>query len=239
MATYTTPQVSPTALWEDFVDIFYSPRRVFERRQNGRWGVVFFALTTLLVLLSFEVHVTTAGVRDTEFQRAVATLPQSGTRIPEGELRAARSKIETIGTILVALTIPVKLAISGLVIWGVAALFGARWSFGNAMTVSIYASFPLAVQGLSIAMQAMVLDSAHLTSHYAFDVGIARLLDPVTTPLPLLAAVEHLNIFVLWEVLLVALGVRIIAPLSWRAASATAACMWLAGLLPALVGSIV
>src|SRR5690606_25497913 len=42
------------SLWEDFVDIYYAPRQVFERRvEGGRWGIVLLIVTAVMALLYF------------------------------------------------------------------------------------------------------------------------------------------------------------------------------------------
>src|SRR5690606_39925611 len=54
VTTSTALTEGSASLWEDFVDIYYAPRQVFARREEGgRWGIVLLILVGLMALLYF------------------------------------------------------------------------------------------------------------------------------------------------------------------------------------------
>ena len=64
--TETTVAAAPppekAARWEDFVDIFVSPREVFARREDGRFVVPLIFVTLVMVGLFFAMHSALAAV---------------------------------------------------------------------------------------------------------------------------------------------------------------------------------
>src|SRR6476659_3692268 len=68
------PVPSKTSLWEDFVDIFYTPSSVFARRAEGKFGMPLLILVAAATVLFFLTKNATQPIMDAEFARQSAAM---------------------------------------------------------------------------------------------------------------------------------------------------------------------
>ena len=66
------PTPSSPGLWEDFIDIFYQPSQVFERRREGKFGLALLVLVVISGILFFALRNGIAPIMDAEMAKAAA-----------------------------------------------------------------------------------------------------------------------------------------------------------------------
>src|SRR4051812_66684 len=95
----TAPNVEPTpskaSLWEDFVDIFYTPSSVFARRADGKFGLalrVLVAAATALFLLTKNAR---APIFDEKYAGKTAGARAKTPKTPADQMASGRKFFET------------------------------------------------------------------------------------------------------------------------------------------------
>lgn len=228
----TQTVVAKASRWEDFVDIFISPKEVFERRRDGRFGVALAVLTVLLTVLTYGYYSALSTAFEGDIARSAALAGEEAAQSMEMMAKFGQS-LAIFGSLL---TVPLGVFFSGLCIWIVARVFGGRLSVGLGVTIATFAAFPRIFTMLSGILQGILFNPDSLTRISA---GPARFLDPGTTSTAMIAAASRIDLFVLWSVILTAIGLRIIAGLRQSSAYMAAILLWLAGALLAMGSSII
>ncbi|MBA3656745.1 MAG: hypothetical protein H0W69_05260, partial [Gemmatimonadaceae bacterium] len=67
-------------VFDDFVDIITSPSRVFERRQDGKFGTHLLLLTLICVVLFFVFKNAMEPIFDAEFSRNAAKMMEKNNQ---------------------------------------------------------------------------------------------------------------------------------------------------------------
>ena len=73
-AVSVDPAPEKAGLWEDFVDIFYTPSSVFARRSDGKFGMPLLFLVVVGTVLFFLTKNATQPIMDAEFARQSAKM---------------------------------------------------------------------------------------------------------------------------------------------------------------------
>jgi hypothetical protein len=230
-----SPPAGPAAgapIWEDFVEIFFSPGRVFARRRDGRFWPALVVLTLVSVFLFFAMQNVLADVFRAEFERELAGAAAEGVPITVQPTEEMRRMGLLFGTVALLVVMPIGAFLIGLVIWVFARLFGSAVPYGVAVAVAVYSEFPALVQGLTMIAQGLVLNP---TSTEQLSVGPGRFLDREDTPALLFTVLHQLDVFVIWSAVLMAIGLYVAAGLTRGQAATVAAIAWLLGLIPTLV----
>lgn len=219
-----------TPIWEDFVDIFYAPSEVFDRRRAGRFGLALLILATVMGLLFYASQFFLAEVMEAEFARAMEGQPVS----PE-EMAQMRQMSGIIGTVGFIVTLPIGVLVVAVVLWLVGKLFGSVATFAAAAMVATYAQAPKVLQQLAAIVQGFLIDP--ITSIYQVTLSPARFVDPDTTSATLAALLARADVFVIWSVVLLGIGLHVVGRVPKAQAYLAAAIVWLLGCIPILLGA--
>ena len=106
-----------------------------------------------------------------------------------------------------------------------------------AMVIATYSQFPRLIETISSALQGLLLSPASITSRYSVSLSPARFLDPDTNPF-LLSVVGAIDVFTLWSVALVAVGIYVTARIGKDRAAIVGALVWVVGLVPAIFAAL-
>lgn len=218
--------------WDDYLDVFVSPGRLFERRSDGKFGHAMLVFIIAAAVLYFATRTAMQPIMDAEFARGMAKNPNL---TPE-QMEAGRKFAGIAGGIFVLVGTPILMLVLGLVIWIAARIVGKSLSYAQGATIATFAMFPRLVDAVVNAVQALMMDEASLTSRYKVSLGIGRFLDPDNAML--LALVGRLDVFTLWITALIAIGIKVMTKASTGQAVAAAALVWVIGALPALLQAI-
>ena len=232
------PTPSQTSLWEDFVDIFYTPSSVFARRAAGKFGMPLLFLVVVCAVLAFLTKNAMQPVMDAEFARRSAEMMRKNPQLTSEQLASGRGFFETFGPIFFAIGITVSVFGTGLVLWAVGKLFDAKESVAAAIMIATYAEMPRLVQILVNAAQGLFMAPEKLTSMYSIGFSPARFMDPDHASSVVMALASRVDPFVIWITVLLAIGLHVVGKIPKQQAYIAAAIVWIVGALPAVFGAL-
>jgi hypothetical protein len=225
----TAPAPKRASLWEDFVDVLYAPRAVFERRRDGRFGaalLVYVAIATAIAAFTMPMM---APIFDRQLDRQIAQMREQGAG--EQQIATARSMIQKMqgpvaGAIGGAVSSAGAVLLVGLLLWAVGKAIGSEATLPQSMMVSTYANVPRILGMILTGALLLFADPASLSSVAQLTYGPARFMSPDSDPV-LLAFLQRIDLFTIWVTVLLGVGLAVVGKLSRGKALAAAACVYL------------
>jgi hypothetical protein len=215
--------------WDDYLDVFASPGRLFERRSDGKFGHAVLVFIVAAAVLYFATRTAMQPIMDAEFERGMAANPN----LTHEQMEAGRKFAGIAGGIFVIVGTPIMMLLLGGVTWIAAKIVGKSVSYAQGATIATFAMFPRLVDSVVSAVQALLMDEASLNSRYKVSLGVGRFLDPDNGVL--LALVGRIDVFTIWVTALIAIGLKVMTKATTGQAAAAAIFVWLVGALPALL----
>ena len=229
----TPPPAKPTALWEDFMDIFYAPSSVFRRRENQSPWPTILIITVLLVVVGFATYGAMSGLIEMEVRRQLAKNPQ----ITQDTINTAM-KFTSWSTRLGPVFYPVILMIAAFFVWLLGKAVGSKQSYQTALMIVTYASILDVVKAIIGGAQALVMDTSSMRSIYALATGPVRFVDTATASPVMVALLNRLDVFTIWYAVLLGIGMHVAGKVSKQNATIFAILYWLLITLFAWVGAM-
>ncbi len=232
----TTPAAAPasdrSSLFEDFIDIIFSPAKVYARRATSGFWVPLLIISVLTGALFFGNYGTMESMLRGESERRVAKMieanPSEAAQIQE-RMTSARG-IEEVMSKVVGFIIMVPLVmIVALVVLLVGKLFDAALTFRAAAVITTWAYVPKVIEQLGIALQGILLDTSALRGRYQLTLGAGRMLDPDTTAPWLVSFLGRVDLFTIWVTVLIGIGISVIGKVPRARAMMAAALIWVVG----------
>ena len=229
-ATAPAPATPENAsFFEDWIDIFYAPSSVFRRRENENpWKPLLFVVIVLAVL-SFFTFSAMQPIAEAEMMRSMAK-----QQLPPEQIERAKTIGMGIAKWGAILFFPIAILVLALVVWLLGKAFGSKQTYGTALTVSSYAYAPRVIGVILVAIQGLVMDISKMTAAAQVTISPARFLDPATANPILVAVLARLDVFIVWETVLLAIGVYVTGKITKENAVVFGIVMWIVGTLPAL-----
>ena len=212
----------PAPLWEDFMDILYAPSSVFRRRENQSPWPVILIISVLILLISFATYNAMSGAFETEIRRQLAKNPQMTQDLIEKAI-----KFTSWTTRLAGLFYPIVIAVAALVAWVIGKVVGSKLTYQIALVIVAYASIVDVLKAIVTGAQALLMDSASLTSVYNLATGPARFVDPTTASPMTLAILNRFDLFTIWYTVLLGIGMHVAGKVSKQSATMFAVVYWL------------
>lgn len=232
-----TPAPAKAGLWEDFIDIFHQPSAVFERRRDGQFGLALLVLVVLSTVLYFALQNGLAPIIDAELSKQIAAMSAKNPQITAEQLTGTRSMMEKFAAFGTVIFVPLGVLITAALLWLAGRLVEAKIAFGAAMMIATYSQIPKIAELVINAVQGLLLEPEAITSRYSVSLGIARFLDPSTNPV-VMTLVGGLDLFTIWTVVLMAIGLSVVGRIPLKSAAIAATAVWFVGLIPALFQAI-
>lgn len=232
------PVPEKAGLWEDFIDIFYQPSAVFERRRGGQFGLALLLLVVVTAILFFALRNGLAPVIDAEVAKQAAAMAAKNPQISADQLAANQKMMEKFAVFGVAVFVPIGILITGVALWLVARLVDAKVAFAAAMMIATYSQFPRLAETILNALQGLLLPPESITSRYSVALGPARFFDSPTADPILVTLLGGLDVFTLWVAVLLAIGLSVVARVPLKRAAIAAGAIWLITLLPELYAAL-
>lgn len=234
--TDSTAGLAPpkAALWEDFVDIFYQPSDVFDRRRDGKFGYALLFLSVALGLLYLLFQNGLGPILDAELARSNAMMAASNPQVTAEQMATGQAMMEKFAAVGYVIGMPIAVVLMGIVLWLIAKLFDVKQSVSVAIMIVTYAQFPRLIDLCVSAVQGILMAPESITSRFSVSLGVARFLDVTTINPVLLAFVGSLDLITLWVTALIGIGLYVTAGIKKEQAAIAASLVWLAGLVPAL-----
>jgi hypothetical protein len=222
--------VEKASVIEDFVDIFYAPSKVFERRRDGQFGLALFLLFVLMIVLFFATRAAMEPIYDVMIDQQVAALEKSQPNLNDEQRAGMRSMMEKTFMIGPLVAVPIIVLVVGVTLWFVGKLFDSKQTFGQAMMVSTYAQVPRFVLGsLVSALQAFAMGSDTVTSPFAYSIGAARFAPEAS--LMTQSLLNRFEVFTIWATILLGIGLHVTGRVPKRQAFIAAAIVFVLGTL--------
>jgi hypothetical protein len=233
----TTPAPAKTSVWEDFIDIFYAPSQVFERRRDGRFGLALVVVTVVLSLLLWLSMTYLAPLYDAEFNRQMANAMRDNPQLTQEQVEQMRG-FQRFGAMFGIVAFPIVAMLTGLVLWLVGKLFDSQQTLGQGLMVGTYAQFPRIIDWIVRNAQGAILGPESVEPKYGVSLSLARFLDQSSVSPILYELAARLDLFTIWVTVLLAIGLHVTGAVPKGRAYAAAAIVWLVGALPAVLAAV-
>ena len=199
------------SLVEDFIDIFYAPSTVFARREKSGFWIPLLVITAVSALFAFASRSVFSQIFDAEYSRGVAKAMAKDPRITQEMMDKMRPIQEGVAAFFVYVGTPVAIFFTALLIWLVAKMFSAKFTYGQSVLITTLAWIPRLVGGLLGVLQVLLMDTTNVTSPYSLSFSPARVLNPDTMNGKLYAILGSFDVFAIWFTVLIGIGIAVIA----------------------------
>ena len=220
------PAKTPASRWEDFLDIFYSPTSVYERRANDSPWPTIFIVTVLITLVTVLTFNAVSPVVETELRQQFAKAAQKTPQITQ-DIIDKQVSFGMLGKKYGVVFFPIGALIGALFIWIVARVVGAKETYQGALVAIAYSSIIVVVQAIVVGAQGLVMNVSNLTSMDQLSLSAARFADKATMSPALYAVLKQIDVFGIWALVVTAIGVRVTAKTTRERAIAYAVVWWL------------
>lgn len=202
-------------LFDDLVEIFVSPSKVFERRRDGRYGVLLVTLMVLTLVIMLATMGVSAPFWDAQFDLTIRQAAAKGQAMPpEASGEAARTVGLWMATIGGAIFVPIFVWFGALFVMVGAKVAGTSLSFRQGATIFTLAGVPRLLSPIAMAVQGLVLPASEITSVYSASLGPARFFDPMTTPSAVMSVLSNFDLVTLWAFALIGIGISVLGRVS-------------------------
>ncbi len=199
------------SLLDDLLEIFVAPSKVFERRRNSGYGMLLLTLVILLVLISVATMSLTAPYWDAQFDMGAKLAAAKGEPLPaEATGPMARTAGRWFGVLGGVIYVPIMVWLGGLFVMISSKIAGANVSYKQGTLITTLAFFPRLLAPIIMSVQSLMVSPESIRSFSDGAVGLARLVDPLTTNPILLSVLTNFELTNLWSFALVAIGIRVI-----------------------------
>lgn len=231
----TDPMISPTptsavpaktSAWEDVLDIFYSPREVFERRRDGKYLIALLVLCLLTVVVYFLSLQMNEALQEVEMAR---TFRERGLT-PDQMAQAKAGAAKFAGLIVYFLPVFVAIGswISGGIITLLGKMMGGKFTFAQGTAIAVLASMPELLGRVLVGVQSLFIDTSSAAHRYVFSFNASRFL-PGGTNNWLLKLGALADPFVIWGIVLIGVGAFVIGRMEKEKAAVLAIVVALVG----------
>jgi hypothetical protein len=234
----TPVPAAKASTFEDFVDIWYKPAAVFERRQPvGFWTpfLVVTALTGIIIWFSTPVM---QPIYESVFNQGAARIMARNPQMTPEMMDRARATMTRFFPVFAVIGTPFRVFTLGLFLWLCGKLVKATEGFGTALGVAAFASLPRILESLIYAVQAALMDPTKLDGPSRLMIGPSRFVDPASVSPIVVVLLSRLDLFTIWVLVLVTIGLSVTGRIPRGRAWAATAVLWVLGTLAAVGGAL-
>lgn len=229
---------SSAGIVEDFIDIFYQPATVYDRRRSSSAWIPLIAVTLVVGIGYLASAGAMQPLLDAEFERGMRAAMEANPSMTPEMMQQGRAVGEVMAKVGAFVGTPLSIVFVGLALLLAGKLVDAKQSAGASIMIAAYAFVPRIVAAVLMPIQLRFVDPASLDGMYRLSAGPARFLDPDASAPMLVAVAGRLDLFVLWSTALLAIGISVVGRVSRGSGWVAAGIVWLLGALPALWGAI-
>ncbi|WP_396219960.1 YIP1 family protein [Gemmatimonas sp.] len=217
---------SKGSVFEDVLEVLWAPAKVFDRSRANGVGMYILVLTAITLVIVLATKGLIQPYIDANFDVQLQQMAARGKPMP-AEALAAAQKFAVYGFIATGvLMIPIGAVITGLLIFVGGKVVSARSTFGQAMLIATLASVPRVLSFIATAVQGALADPQSIRSFSDASLGAARFVDPVATSPALMAILANLDIFNVWQFVIMAVGISVVGRVERSAAVIGALVAW-------------
>jgi len=227
-----------SGVFDDLLEVLFSPAKVFDRARDNSSGTYLLVLTIAIAVVVFATRSLIEPYMDAQMDLQVLLAARSGQPVaPEmaATMRSAGMWSFIGGSIVM---IPVGALLTALFIWLGSTLVKAPLRYGQALVIASLTSVLRLLAMIATAVQGALLDPVSFRSMSDASLGGARFLDPETISPLVMQVTANLDLFNIWQLVLFAIGISVIARVNRGTGAAAAVIGWSIGvgltLIPAL-----
>jgi hypothetical protein len=221
-----------TSVWEDFIDILYTPAAVFIRRQRAGFWIPLLVVTLAVGGLMFANAGILEPILSAEYDRGLDAVMRKNPQMTPEMAEQGKSLMQTFARVGALVFTPIAIFLIGFTLWAVGKLFDAKESLRVAMMVSAYSFVPRIIEAILVSVQGAMLNTSAMDSRFRLTFGVGRFLNPNTTPPLMLQLLGRVDLITIWITILLAIGLSVTGRISRVKAAIAAALVWLLGALP-------
>jgi hypothetical protein len=197
----TEAPVEKAARWEDFIDIWFSPRQLFARRANDSWAVPMLVIALASLALAFAFR---------PVQQAMQQAAMADRGMTEEQMAAARNMtgvMSIIGVIFAPIGMTVAVLIASLFTWIAAKIASVDVPFRRALMITAFVTFVTLLQQTigSILMSLKLSKGQEIDIVKDNSFGVLRFMEPSQINDIVVALLSRLDIFAIWTMVLYAI----------------------------------
>ena len=226
-----------TSLWEDFIDVLFSPASVFRRRQQGSWVKPLLIVSIAISVVVFASMGVLQPIYDAELDKAVEKMREN-PQFTEQMIEQARSVSRVFTYVFIVISMPLAIIIVGFVSWLVGKLLDSKQELHAAFVVSAYAMVPRVLQAILNAVQGLLLKPEQLSDLTKLSFSPARFMDAATTSPVVMQILNRFDLFTIWVTVLIGIGLYVTGRMSKAGATTAAIIIWVLGSIPAILGGL-
>jgi hypothetical protein len=217
---------SQGSVFEDVLEVLWAPAKVFDRSRAKGVGMYILVLTVSTLVLMFATKGLIQPYIDANFYLQMQQMAAKGTPMP-AEAAAAAQKFSSYGFLASGvLMIPIGAVLTGLLVWIGGKVASASVTYGQAMLIATLASVPRVLSFIATAVQGAMVDPQSIRSFSDAALGAARFVDPAAASPALTAMLSNLDLFNIWQLVLMAIGISVVGRVERSAGVVGALVAW-------------
>ena len=237
MTEYVPESAAPApaekaSFWEDFIDIFYAPSAVLRRRANANPWPAMLVVSVVTGIVMFFAAPAVEPALQADFMRALPAMQAKNPNLTPEMIDKIKGSITVGMRYGSAVFTLLAIALVGAMTWLVGKLVDSEEGYGQATIVAAYAYVPRAVAALLMLVETLVTDVSSSTGMASLTFSAARFVNPDTTSPVVMQILMHLDVFTIWETVILAIGVAVLGKTSRGQAIAAGILFWIVGAIP-------
>lgn len=199
-----------SGLMENIIEVLYAPSKVFDRTRATKAGVYAVVTAVIVGAIMFGTKNLMLPWLDAQGDLAVKMAAAKGTPMPDAAVSSMRTFTSwgfIIGAPLVMLIGPY---INALFLVVGAKMMKVPLKYSQAAMIAVLAGVPRLLGAITGPIQGLLLDGSSARSMMDLTIGPARFVDPMSMSAPLLALVANVELFRIWQIALMAIGVAVV-----------------------------
>jgi hypothetical protein len=232
------PKPDEPGVFEDLIEIFTAPAKVFARRAKQGGAALFFIVAIVLGALGYTAKPILEPIAEAQMTKAMAKAKADNPQMTDDQIATAKAMQMKIVGVTFMLGPAMALLFLGIIVWIVGKVFGAAVNFGSSMVIASLVWVPRIIGSVIIDIQALMAnDTSVFTNQSQITLSPARFMDPGTTGAMLLTFVSRIDLLVIWSTILLGVAYMVAGKLPKSKAIAAAITVWAIPTLFALWGA--
>ena len=237
MEATTTEAPAHVSRWEDFIDIFLSPVELFRRRRNDSPAVPLVVLLVMLAGLMAAFLPVTGPLWEAMAMRNMTPEQLEAMQSAGGN---AQRMMGVMSVIFAPISIGIAMLIGALLTWVLAKMSSVEMGYKQSLNFTTWSAYPGILQTIGIGIAAMLATRSGqaLDPIRTMSFGVLRFMPNEDMSPAMLAVLGRIDLFAIWQLVLLALALEHGAGASKGKAWMIALITWLAYTLPALLAAL-
>jgi hypothetical protein len=219
------PQSEKTSRWEDYIDVFFSPRELFQRRASDRIAPPLITL----VIATIVVYVLMMPVNAEAMRAGMADNPQAAEFMEQWGLL-----FQLFGALFAPVMMIVVTLWVAVLLWAAAKVTGIDVDFKRGMLIATYAAFIYLLGQLAGGIIVMLTGGGTPDEMIrATSFGVVRFMGTEDVAPVAVQLLRRIDLFVFWQAAVWAIGLSVIGRVTFGRAIIAAMIAWIVYALPA------